>query len=302
MNIVYSLCAVLFFSTASAQSLSDLPLWNRQQMTVGADWLISHPDARAGLYRSDNGNLVFSNGLVARTFTVSPNCATVGLGLLNNNESFLRSVRPEAEIRIDGIPFGVRGLKGQPIQNYLLPEWLTSMYSDPYSFKLVDLSLSEIKARFPWKKKLEWMPKDMPWPPPGKELIFSYKLDDNTIKLISEKLSASGKEVIVGNAKLEGVKQPEYLKDIVAEVHYELYDDMPVFSKWIRVINHSAKEIKLNTFKSEILAVTEPESTVDLKKNGDCQILPWRPITILAGCLTKAFYIPASPGMSIHSI
>ena len=38
---------------------------------------------------------------------------------------------------------------------------------------------------------------------------------------------------------------------------------MPLFSKWIRVVNESSQEIMINTFKSEILALTEPESAVE---------------------------------------
>jgi hypothetical protein len=86
------------------------------------------------------------------------------------------------------------------------------------------------------------MPRDLPWPPPGKELIFSYKPDN-------ELISNYG-----------------YLKDIEIEVHYELYDGLPVFSKWIELINHSERKIKVNRFKSEILALTEAESVVDTKK------------------------------------
>ncbi len=33
----------------------------------------------------------------------------------------------------------------------------------------------ETKARFPWKKRLEWMPRDVPWPPPGKSLKLFFR-------------------------------------------------------------------------------------------------------------------------------
>ncbi|NQU50945.1 MAG: alpha-galactosidase [Bacteroidetes bacterium] len=46
-------------------------------------------------------------------------------------------------------------------------------------------------------------------------------------------------------------------------VHYELYDGLPVFCKWITVENQSGKPISVNKFKSEVLALYEPESTVD---------------------------------------
>lgn len=257
MKLISTLFWVLCCFSVQAQPLSTLPLWNKQQTTVNVDWLIAKPEAKANIYQTEDGKLVFSNGLVVRTFALKPNGATVGLELLRNNESFLRSVRPEAEIEIEGLKFSIGGLTGQPIHNYLLPEWLANMKADPSSFKLIDYSLRDIKARFPWKKRSEWMPHDLPWPLPGKELIFRYRLDDTAIRLLAEK------------AKIQGKGSFDYLKAIVAEVHYEMYDGMPVFSKWIRVINESAREIKINTFKSEILAVTEPDSEVDSKKKWD---------------------------------
>ena len=245
---------VLCYFTVAAQSVSNLPLWNKQQSTLNLDWLIANTDAKSKLYKTGDGKLVFSNGIVARIFTITPNGATVGLDLLSNNESFLRSVRPEAEIEIEGMKFSIGGLTGQPIHNYLLPEWLAKMEADPSAFKLVDYFVGEIKERFPWKKREEWMPRDLSWPLPGKELVFRYRLDETAIRLLG---------AIPIGVRASGKDQLEYLKDIVAEVHYELYDGMPVISKWIRVVNNSAREIKINTFKSEILAVFEPRSSMD---------------------------------------
>jgi hypothetical protein len=450
-----SLLLILLFLNifSTDQKQSNLPIYNKGSLTVQGDWLIDKINTKAGLYQTVDSKLVFSNGIVSRTFTLAPNCATVGLDLLSNNESFLRSVRPEAEVEIDGIKFSVGGLTGQPIHNYLLPEWLAKMEADPSSFKLVNYSLGEIRERFPWKKRAEWMPKDMPWPIPGKELVFKYRLDDSAISLLGEKSLTDEKRPILVNdefqtrnanwkifasvadernsfinegksgeimalantavyadqqvtdgakvflakldpgtdksaiygpgmglvfkdrvikmnfrtanrqirffdgtndnmgsvlqadqpiwfrmeiigdkilaswsldkkewtqagtttiapdekplfvrlgkmdgkggntdssikgeqgrchfesfqllgiipeaAKSAGNEQIGYLKGIEVEVHYELYDGMPLISKWIKVLNHSPREVRINTFKSEILAVTEPESIVDPKK------------------------------------
>jgi len=239
--LTITICLLISSLLAQAQKL---PFYEKSKVTIQKDWLIENPKAKAKLFQARDGKLVFSNGLVSRTFTVEPNGATIGLELLPKDESFLRSVRPEAEVEIDGLKFNVGGLEGQPIHNYLLPEWIEEMTADPASFKLVDYSFGETKARFPWKKRFEWMPKDMPWPAPGKELVFTYKLDDEALtKLVDNKYV--------------------YLKEIAVNVHYVLYDDMPVFSKWITIDNNSSKEIIINTFKSEILAAIEPESTVD---------------------------------------
>ncbi|MRR24108.1 hypothetical protein EG830_14150, partial [bacterium] len=149
--ICFFLCLI-----TTAQSLQKLPLWDPGQMTFSGDWLIDGKGSSARLYRTADDHLVLSNGIVARTFSVNPNGATVGLDLLTENESFIRSVRPEAEIEIDGMKFSVGGLVGQPIHNYLLPAWLREMKADPAAFRLTDYSTGEIKERFPWKKRLEW--------------------------------------------------------------------------------------------------------------------------------------------------
>ncbi|MEE4284993.1 MAG: hypothetical protein V2I31_02555, partial [Mariniphaga sp.] len=69
------------------------------------------------------------------------------------------------------------------------------------------------------------------------------------------------------SVKSAGFEEYRYLQDIVVHVHYELYDGLPVFSKWITVENNSEKPVTINSFKSEILAATEPESTVDNREH-----------------------------------
>jgi hypothetical protein len=252
MKLIILIVAVFFITSINGQSLFNLPLWSKQKATLNGDWLVSKTGSQSAIYRTQDNKIVFSNGLVSRTFSLFPNGATVGLELLTNDQSFLRSVRPEAEVEINGMKLNIGGLTGQPIQNYLLPEWLETMKSDPAEFQFVSYSISEVKARFPLKQRKEWMSKELPWPLPGKELVFTYKLNDAAVALIGAKY--------LKNENLD------YLKSVTAEVHYELYDGMPVFSKWIRLVNKSATEITINTFKSEILAATESESAVDAKK------------------------------------
>lgn len=432
-------------------SQEKLPFFSKEKETIQGDWLLDATNSKTQLYTNSEGHLVFSNGLVSRTFTTKPNGATIGLDLLTKNEAFLRSVRPEAQVEIDGMKFNVGGLVGQPIHNYLLPEWISQMTADPASFKLVDYKLESTKERYAWKKRPEWMSKELPWPVPGKELVFCYRLNDQSIEVMLSKMNddesrtvlfedgfqkvdqnwvrfesksddrnsfinegksgeimalsnsavyadrtvpegatvfltkvsagtdnssswgpgmglvfgnkivkinlrpgnkeigfydgahekvvgplESGKSIwlrlelnnnqvlasvsynktswtkvasaqLSGTDKLEAVRlgkmDPQgkntdlqakggkgrcrfeafqvlgslsgtsnsakekliYLKNIEVNVHYELYDGMPVFSKWITVKNNSGKNIQLNTFKSEIVAVTEGESIVDSK-------------------------------------
>ena len=418
------------------------------------DWLVDEINAKTQVEKTEEGYLTLSNGLVNRTFTLSPNTATIALEEMRGKNSFLRSVRPEATLTIDGYTVDVGGLSGQPIHNYLLKEWIPELKTIPGSLKMTDYRVEDIKERFPWKKRLEWMPRDLPWPLPGKELIFTYRLDDEVIDVLAAKsmqddqrkilfeddfrqispgwsleesdahdrnsfvnegkpgeimalantavyaerdfvdgtkvvlvrvvpgtdrsaswgpglalcfenrtvkmnvrtdegkigffngeketltgdvkeasavwlrmelkedcleaaVSLNGKEwqsvgttslasgehpwkVRIGKMGPKGGKEDAdnkgsegrsrieafrmlgelpaqvspndmreklaYLKDIAVQVHYELYDVMPVFCKWITVENHSGQEIVIDRFISEILAATEPESSVDSRE------------------------------------
>jgi len=237
---------MLFSVTNSLQAQERLGMFDKNRIKVDRDWLVETVPAKARLYRDSGGHLVFSNGLIARTFSVVPDMATIGFEHLMTGESFLRSVRPEAELVIDGRRFEVGGLTGQPIQNYLFPEWLNGMKPASGAFHMVSYELFDVTARFPWKKRREWMPRDLPWPYPGTDLVFHFKLGKNYFEAHPD--------------------APPYLKKIRVNVHYRLYDDIPVISKWMTVENFSNKEFIIDHFKSELLAVVEGESSVGVKQ------------------------------------
>ena len=203
------------------------------------DWLIDGSEY-GSVISENNGSVTISNGLVSRTFSLSPDGATTGfLNMMTGNE-LIRAIKPEAEITINGDALKVGGLTGQPVNNYLAEEWISGLKPDSLSpFKLSGYKKDEITARFEWKKRPQWMPQDMPWPPNGKKVDFTY-LPKNS-----------------GDSSLR-------LKVIV---HYEIYDGLPLICKWVTVTNEAAKEITIDSYKSEILALTEEESVVGDKKN-----------------------------------
>lgn len=450
---IKSLIILASFLAAWRPGVADgLPAYDATDVTVKQDWLVQPVDAKAAVYVTPEGHLVFANGLVSRTFAIAPNAATIGIDELTSNTSFLRSVRPEAQVVIDGCRFDVGGLNGQPVHNYLLKEWIPTLTADKGAYKLKGYRIEPTKERFGWMKQMNWMPKDMPWPAPGKELIFTYALDDDALKMLAQKSNQDSERPVLvadnfmnlapgwtlyeskahprnsfvnegkvgeimalentavyaerdfddatkvvtlsvtpgtdvskswgpglglvvgdkvvklnvrggdkkigffngeaeslpfgygdaanvilrmevtadnaikasvstdggkewreaGSCKLpagvlpskvrigkmdatggnndfaqyggegrsrlenfrmlggtsamtehEALKNLAYMKDVEVEVHYELYDGMPVFSKWITVNNNSGREITVDKFVSEIIAATEPESAVD---------------------------------------
>jgi hypothetical protein len=174
-----------------------------------------------------------ANGLVRRTFSVRPDMATIGFDDLMNGEAVLRSVRAEASIELDGTKFKVGGLLGQPIHNYLNPAWLKKMSRDAAAFHLVNMVMGQTVSRFAWKKRQEWLSQDAAWPTPGLSATFRYEPPEGT---------------------LEG---------ITVQVHYEIYDGLPVISKWITINNGSRRPVRLNSMIVEEMAFVEPESIVD---------------------------------------
>lgn len=203
------------------------------------DWLIDGSSFKASVTEKD-GFVTISNGLISRIFTLTPDGATVSLTSLINGKELIRAVKPEAELTINSKPFRVGGLTGQPVNNFLKKEWIPALKQDSLSpFRLSDYKTGDTHARFEWKKRPEWMAEDRPWPPAGKQLDFTYLPKENF-------------------ADLAGIK---------VIIHYEIYDGLPLISKWLTVENESGKEIIINSFTSEILAFTEEESSVGDLKN-----------------------------------
>lgn len=201
------------------------------------DWLVDDREFKGNIQLADDGKeLSMSNGLVERRFRITPNFATIAFKNLVTDESYLRSVRPEARISIDGTVYNIGGLTGQPIHNYLLPEWIETLSNDETSFQYVKYTIGDIKPRFEWKVRKEWISgsSNTDWPPKGKEVVVDFRGPENS--------PASG---------------------LVARVHYEIYDGLPLISKWISVHNESGKTVMLDSFVSEILAAVEGESSVE---------------------------------------
>ena len=198
-----------------------------------ADWLIDPMPFRAVVSTNTTANeIILENGLVRRVVKLAPDAATVALDNLMTGESILRSVRPEAQVELDGNRFNVGGLNGQPVQNYFNPAWLPTMQADPAAFHFVNWKTGPTQARFPWLKRSEWLSHDALWPPPGVALTLTFLAPTN-------------------------------LDAITVEVHYEIYDGLPLIAKWLAVRNDSPKPVTLNSLKVEQLAFVEPESIVD---------------------------------------
>ncbi len=196
----------------------------------GADWLVAAPKTRSTIERSaDNREVTMSNGLIRRVWRLDPAAATVAFDDLMTGASLLRGVKPEGELKLDGQTYEIGGLMGQEEWAYLRPEWVDRMKPNPAALHYTGMESGATVERFPWKRAP--YSGNQPWPPPGASLTLHFE-----------------------HANLPGVR---------VDVHYEMYDGLPVISKWLTVRNQSARSIRLNRFVSEVLAVVESESLVD---------------------------------------
>tara|TARA_R110002050_G_scaffold161882_5_gene291696 strand:+ start:8949 stop:11744 length:2796 start_codon:yes stop_codon:yes gene_type:complete len=209
------------------EMISQLPEISVPLSQPDYDWLIDNHKAKAEVYRSGNGNdIIISNGLVARTYRVSPNLATIDYVNQMTGESILRSVSNEGVLVIDGKEFTIGGLSQQPEYAYTLMEWVDDLLVTPNSFMIQGIEVKDISGRMEWKR-VRWA--SNPHMPSGKELIFTLFKDE-----------------------------------ILVKVHYVLYDGIPTLSKWIEVINKGNIMVQLNEFKLEQLAMVEGENLVDV--------------------------------------
>jgi len=197
------------------------------------DWLIDSTSFVAKISASSDGrSLELANGLVRRVIRLQPDAATVAFDNLMTGASLLRSARPEAVVELDGCKMKVGGLVGQPIHNYLSPAWLDRLEHEPGGFRFGKFQIGRSEARFAWKKHREWLPQDRAWPPTGAAVTLLFHAPTNS-------------------------------PAVTVAVHYELYDGLPLLSKWLTVSNASTQPVTLDRITVEQLAVVEPESIVD---------------------------------------
>jgi pimeloyl-ACP methyl ester carboxylesterase len=196
-----------------------------------SDWLIAAPHDKAAACMDANGkDLTLSNGLLKRVFRLQPNLACISFQNLSNGQELLRSVRPEATITVDKKEYSIGGLHGQKENAYLLPAWMDQLTADPNDFQYVSYTITPLQPYINWRP-VGWTGNNSQ--PKGIMVTFSYRTS-----LVA-------------------------LKGIHVQVHYELYDGIPLMVKWLSVDNKSTHPVKLDKVVNEVLGVVEEESAVE---------------------------------------
>ncbi|WP_337044741.1 alpha-galactosidase [Emticicia sp. 17c] len=197
---------------------------------ISKDWLIEPFTQKSEVKLLNNGKLLeITNGLLSRQIRISPNAATVSLKNLTTNEQFVRSVRPEARVVINGKSYNVGGLYGQKEHGYLLEEWIDTFTSQNNDFQFRRYETGNVKPHFNWKPTTWTANQHLPT---GKSLTLFFSSDLPAIK------------------------------DIEVAVHYEIFDGIPLLSKWVSIQNKASTTFRITQVVNEILATPEEESAV----------------------------------------
>lgn len=196
-----------------------------------ADWLIHPATAKAQvLVHPDGKTLELNNGFLRRSFRLQPNLVCFDYYNLSSGQQFIRAIKPEAKVSINGKTYAIGGLYGQKEQAYLLPEWLEGFKAGANDFQYQSYTIGDLQPYLKWKAAT-WT--GNPAQAKGKVLSLVFK---HTAPALS------------------GLK---------VTVHYALYDGLPLLSKWITIENENqGQQYKLDRVINEILATPEEESAV----------------------------------------
>ena len=194
------------------------------------DWLLNNSPFKAGVYQASGGkDIVLANGLIQRRIRLTPNAATIDFQNLATGQQYIRSVRPEARLVLDGNTYSVGGLYGQTEHAYLREEWVGNFQKNDADFQLADFSISPLTQQFDWKPTTWIMNRQKPT---GQELTLHF------------------------------ASQWPALRGLTVMVHYAIYDGIPALRKWVTVTNGSTHEVRVDQIVNEILAMPEEESAV----------------------------------------
>jgi len=176
------------------------------------DWLVSPFEQKANI-KQEGSNIILNNGLVKRTFVIAQNLACFDYTNLTNGQQLIRSIEPEAKVVIDQITYKVGGLSGQKEKAYFQIDNIKNLQKADSDFVFTKYTIGKIEPFINWKPTT-WLVNAKQ--PTGARIDFEY----------ASTLAA--------------------LKNIIIKVHYELYDGIPLITKWVSIQNNSNKAIKIN--------------------------------------------------------
>jgi len=199
-----------------------------EEQPAQTDWLIKPPATRAFVQilpdeMNQSAQILIGNGLVSRKFLVNDNnLGCFSLRRADKHIEFVRAIKPEARICFNDKWTDIGGLTGAPDRAFITPEWFAILKSRPGAFMLTGMSVGDCEKPYEWQPKCN-APSDIAWPARGQRVTFHF----------------------VSPAEA----------GLTVDVHYEIYDGIPVMMKTLTVRNQTSGEIVVTRFEGEHLAV-----------------------------------------------
>lgn len=218
-QIAEKLSWIIFFSAL-------IPLHSFGQ-NQNDDWLVDGKSRPAEIIQLNPKEIQLRNGLVQRTFSLSPSLACYDFTNLMTGEQLLRTVMPEVRITLDGKTYEAGTRLNFKEKGYFRKEWLNLVETPTDNFQFEEYTLSEIEPHFPSKLQF-WTKQEKA--ASGKKISFTYT-----------------------NSQLSG---------LILKVHYEIFDDLPLIAKYLTLENSGAQTYHLDQVVHEILGTVEEESAV----------------------------------------
>lgn len=203
-----------------------------------ADWLLREPATASSVQvqpgeNNQSAQILLTNGLVSRKFLLTDeNLGCISLRRIDKDIEFLRAIKPEVRVSLDGAWQEIGGLTGAPDNAFISPQWYRLLHSKPDSFRFAGMTVEGCVKPYEWQPKCN-APEDIAWPAKGRRVTFRF--------------------VAPPAGKYQGVG---------VAVSYEIYDGIPAMMKTFRLINKSGKELVVTKFEGEHLAVQPTNSAL----------------------------------------
>ena len=112
-------------------------------------------------------------------------------------------------------------------------------------FRYSSHRISAPVAPFPWTPGTRHGAKELSWPPKGVTLVVEFTVHDPTTTTTTTTASVATNPNVHPNAAVGegggvGVGAPPLLSDLLVTMYYEIYDGIPLLSKWMTITTQSA--------------------------------------------------------------
>jgi hypothetical protein len=165
--VMRKLFLFIFFTSSIVCGTAQTPLPvfdGSKEQIINTDWLVTPLKTKAAIYKSRDGrDIILYNGLVKRTFRLSPNLVCTDYKNMVNGQQLLRAVKAEARLTINGKEINIGSLYGQKENAYLEKSVIDQLTASENDFRFSSYSVTDIQSRLMPKLKA-----------PGKMISFVY--------------------------------------------------------------------------------------------------------------------------------